>query len=319
MIPLSPHKIPSRLWLCLILCSLILLVPMAALGQEMPPIRPPILIEPPPTLRTLDLEQHTIEASVDGTVASIHVTQRFRNPTRQTVEGSYVFPLPADAAIGDFQMTVDGQVLEGKLHSADEARQIYEEIVRSQRDPALLEYMGGGLFQASVFPIPPGATRTVELTYRQILTLENKLYRLGVPVGAGGHTPPQSFALSVALENQPGLRTLYSPSHNVSITRTGDDSAQLGFETSDAEEMRDFVLYFGTDESAIGVNLISYKPSRRGWLLPVVGRPGPGERGPGNCGPQSGAGVGCLRLDGGREDGAGAQSGPLCGGASQSR
>ena len=85
------------------------------------------------------------------------VRQVFRNQTDGQVEGTFIFPLPPDAAISDFQMTVDGQVLEGKVMKKDEARRIYEDIVRSQRDPALLEYVGRDLFQTNVFPIPPGA------------------------------------------------------------------------------------------------------------------------------------------------------------------
>jgi hypothetical protein len=41
----------------------------------------------------------------------------------------------------------------------DEARAIYEEIVRTRRDPALLEYIGRGAFQARIFPIPLGGGR----------------------------------------------------------------------------------------------------------------------------------------------------------------
>jgi Ca-activated chloride channel family protein len=264
------RQLPFHQKLLGLLCFLGLILaisPFSGLAQGIPnpPIRPTIMppIDPPvvrPNFFGVDVELHSVEATIEGSVAAVHVTQRFRNPTQQTLEGTFVFPLPADAAIGDFQMTVDGQVLEGKLYKAEEARRIYEEIVRSQRDPALLEYLGQGLFQASVFPIPAGATRVVELTYRQVLSLENGLYRFAVPLGRGsGQTPPASMALSVELRDQPGLRTLYSPSHNVSIDREDDDRALIGFETGDAAEMRDFVLYFGTDESAIGLDLLSYK------------------------------------------------------------
>ena len=52
-------------------------------------------------------------------------------------------------------LLVDGRELPGRLLPKDEARRIYEEIVRTKRDPALLEYMGRGLYRTSVFPIPP--------------------------------------------------------------------------------------------------------------------------------------------------------------------
>ena len=87
----------------------------------------------------------------------------------RAAEGVYLFPLPLGAAVSDFQMTVNGQTLEGRLLDQAEARRIYEEIVRRQLDPALLEYIGRGVFQASVFPIPAGETRKVEFTYHQVI------------------------------------------------------------------------------------------------------------------------------------------------------
>lgn len=277
-------RLPFHHRLLGLLCTLgliFVILPISGLAQGIPPIHPtvmPPIIEPPigrpPIFAGVEVQLHSVEATIEGSIAAVHVTQRFHNRTQQTLEGAFVFPLPADAAIGDFQMTVDGQVLEGKLYKAEEARRIYEEIVRSQRDPALLEYLGQGLFQASVFPIPAGATRVVELTYRQVLSLENSLYRFAVPLGRGsGQTPPTSMALSVDLHDQPGLRTIYSPSHNVSISREDDDRALIGFETKDAAEMRDFVLYFGTDGSAIGLDLLSYKPSGEDGFFLLLAAP----------------------------------------------
>ena len=68
------------------------------------------------------------------------------NESRRQVEGTYVFPLPDGAAINDFAMWVDGERLPGEILAADEARRIYEDIVRRQRDPALLEYVGRSIF-----------------------------------------------------------------------------------------------------------------------------------------------------------------------------
>lgn len=220
-----------------------------------PPERPNVWPEP------ISVDDQSVDVQIDGALARVQVRQIFRNTSRATVEGTYIFPLPSDAAVSDFQMTIDGETLEGKVLPADEARAIYEEIVRQQRDPALLASLGQGLFQASVFPIPPGATRLIELTYSQTLRVDGDLWRFVYPLGGSGAGLPQNFALRIELENQEGLRTLYSPSHNVSIERQGREGALIGFETSDPAEMHDFSLYFGTDESLVGVSLLSYNPA----------------------------------------------------------
>lgn len=254
---------------------LILMTQVVALAQgiindppppgQMPPIGGPISIE-----------LHSIDVVLDGPVATVHVTQIFRNNADWQVEGTYIFPLPADAAIGDFQMTVDGQVLEGQVYSKDEARRIYESIVRRRRDPALLEYLGQDLFQTSVFPIPPSASRKLELTYTHTLTLQEGLYHFHYPLQTRQYSsaPVQNLSLRVELRNQPGLRTIYSPSHDVRIDRLGDKAALVGFERQDIQPERDFDLYFGVSPEAIGLNLLSYKPAGEDGFFLLLAAPG---------------------------------------------
>jgi len=230
----------------------------------------------PPIGGPISIELHSVDAVVDGPVATVHVTQIFRNQANWQVEGTYIFPLPDNAAIGDFQMTVDGQVLEGQLLDSDEARGIYEAIVRRRQDPALLEYLGQGLFQTSVFPIPPGDTRKLELTYTHTLDLEDGLYHFRYPLQTRQYSaaPVEDLGLRVELLNQPGLRTLYSPSHEVSIDRIGDDSALVGFEARNHQAEQDFDLYFGVSEDAIGLNLLSYKPAGEDGFFLLLAAPG---------------------------------------------
>jgi Ca-activated chloride channel family protein len=243
-----------------------------------PPIDPPIAppSEPIPLMPpAITLDRHQVNAVIDGPLATVEVMQIFYNDTGVTVEGSYIFPLPADAAVSDFQMTIDGETLEGRLLDNDEARRIYEEIVRRQRDPALLEYLDRGLFQTSVFPIPAGEYRTLTLTYRQVLSQHNGLYEFVYPMRTQQYsaTPVRSLAIAVELRNQPGLRTIYSPNLNISIERTGDDAALIGYEASNSQPEQDFSLFFGVDEDAIGLNVLSYKPAGEDGFFVLLAAP----------------------------------------------
>lgn len=236
-----------------------------------PPDRPIASVQAPPVV----VESHRVDARIDGPIATVQVTQLFRNPANQVQEGRFLFALPDDAAISDLQLTVDGQVLEGKLLKKEEARRIYEEIVRRQRDPALLEYVGRDLFQTSVFPIPGHDSRTVQLTYRELVRQENGLRRFVAPLGSRRQgQPPAAIAVTVELSGQPGLRTLYSPSHQVAIERRGDDAATVGFESADPAQQRDFALYWGSEDSEVGVSLLSYKPAGEDGFFLLLAAPG---------------------------------------------
>ncbi len=234
---------------------------------------------PPPGMpasQGVVVERHSVAATVQGPVATVAVTQVFRNDGLQQAEGIFIFPLPKDAAVSDFQMTVDGQTLEGKLLERDEARAIYEEIVRTLRDPALLEYLDRGLFQASVFPIPAGETRTVEFTYTQILETEDGLYRFNYPLSTRQYStaPVEQVSVVVELTDLPGLRTIYSPGYPVRIDRIDDESAQVSYEATSDRPAGDFDLYFGTDRSAVGLNLLSYRPAGEDGYFVLLAAPG---------------------------------------------
>lgn len=222
-----------------------------------PPLPAPLVLDP------IQIEQQRIDVVIDGPLTQVHLTQVLRNHSAQTVEGTYLFPLPEAAAISDFQMTVDGQVLEGQLLTKEDARRTYEEIVRQRRDPALLEYVGQDLFQVSLFPIPAGATRQLELSYSQILPLRDGLYQFRYPLKLRQSVadPITALELNITLRNQPGLRTIYSPTYDITVERTSDTSAQVTYRAAAARPDHDFSLYFGVAQSQVGLNLLSYKPA----------------------------------------------------------
>ncbi len=247
---------------------------------EPPPI-PPIVTPQPaqpvfPQPASITIATHRVDAVIDGPVAKVHLTQIFRNDANQTVEGRYVFPLPEDAAVSDFQMTIDGKTLEGKLLSKDEARRIYEAIVRQQRDPALLEYVGRGLFQTSVFPIPAGASRTLELSYAQILPQKDGLSQFRYPLRSQhmDANPVESLAIHIELRNQPGLRTIYSPNYNLKIERTDNTSAIIDYTANQVQPESDFQLFFSTTQNAIGLNVLTYKPAGEDGFFALLAAPG---------------------------------------------
>lgn len=243
-----------------------------------------IIIDPPPggpvplqplLLDPIRIEEQQVDVLIDGPMAEVHLTQLLRNHSAQPVEGTYLFPLPADAAISDFQMTVDGQVVEGQILTKAAARQTYEAIVRQQRDPALLEYMGHNLFQVSIFPIPAGATRQVALTYNQLLTQRDGLYAFRYPLKMPQYRaePVQTLTVNLTLRNQAGLRTIYSPTYDITVERTSDASALVTYQATAARPDQDFVLYFGANAGQIGLNLLSYKPAGEDGYFVLLAAP----------------------------------------------
>jgi Ca-activated chloride channel family protein len=259
--------------------AILILLPLSASAQII--IDPPFPPGPPmppavPPVNRVTIEEYVVEARVEGPAAHVRVTQVFRNPSAGVVEGQFIFPLPADAAVSDLQMRVDDTVLEGKIMDADEARAIYEAIVRQQRDPALLQYVGHGLFQTNVFPIPPGESRAVQLTYTQLVTQDQGLYRFRYPLGSGFNALGEQGGLRMRVEliDQPGLRTIYSPNWGATIHRSSADSAEIVFNGAGGAPESFFDVYWGSDESEIGANLLTYQPVEEDGYFTLLVAPG---------------------------------------------
>lgn len=264
----------------LVLLAVAMLMPLPAAAQiiidppfppHLPPGRPL-----PPINRMVTVDEYAVEARVEGPVANVRVTQTFRNQSGAVVEGQFIFPLPSDAAVSDLQMRVDDRALEGQIMAAEEARAIYEAIVRQQRDPALLQYIGQGLFQTNVFPIPAGETRTIQLTYTQIVNQDQGLYRFRYPLGASFNAlrDEGSLRLRVELVDQPGLRTIYSPNWGATVQRIDGERAEISFNGAGATPETFFDVYWGSDDSAVGANVLSYRPVEEDGYFALLVAPG---------------------------------------------
>lgn len=252
-----------RLLAVLVVALPLLLAPGAAGAQGVivvePPECDPICPEPIFVGDQLEIRSHDVDVLIADGVAETRIDQTFHNPNDWTAEGTYLLPVPAGAAIGEFTMWVDGEPIEAKLLDAAEARQVYEEIVRNLRDPALLEFAGQGLVRASVFPIPPGEDRRVEIAYGEILSAENGLthYRYGLDAERLTTVPLERASISIEIQSETPLRAVYSPSHDVVVDRDGERRAVVGWEASDVRPDADFDLFFSASPDPIGAHLVT--------------------------------------------------------------
>lgn len=229
--------------------------------------RPPRPITLP---RTLPIKSIKIDTKISSQVATTHVEQIFRNDTDVVMEGTYFFPIPEQASITEFAIWDGDRRLVGEVRSREEARRIYDEIVRRQRDPGLLEYAGKDLFQASIFPIPPHSDKKLELTYSQVLRAESGTVAYRYPLGTGRQvTQIGSVSGRIELDSKEPLRNIYSPTHAVEVKRSGDRRSVVTFESG--QEPQDFQLFYSLSREDFGVTLLTHRePGKDGYYLLMI-------------------------------------------------
>ncbi len=230
---------------------------------------------PTPATNSYKIKSIEIDAIISGQIAKVQVSQTFKNTGTQQMEVCFMFPLPYDGAIDRMTFMINGQEHEAKLLSAKEARKIYEETVRKNKDPALLEWIGNGMFKTSVFPIPAGASRTVSLRYTQICRKNHSLTDFVFPLSTAKYTSGaiEKLTIKTTLVSKTPIQNIYSSSHKIVVQRSDARHATILVEEKNSIPGEDFRLFYDSSGQEVGASLISYRPKKdeNGYfILPIT-------------------------------------------------
>ncbi len=138
------------------------------------------------------LEHTDVRASVTGYVASVHVQQRFHNPYSGKIEAEYVFPLPQNAAVDGFVMTVGERTIRGVVRKREEAERIYNAARAQGEHAALLNQERPNIFTQKVANLEPDQRIDVDITYFHTLAYVDGWFEYVFPMVVGPRYNPAS-------------------------------------------------------------------------------------------------------------------------------
>lgn len=215
----------------------------------------------PPPARGLLLDSLKATIRITDTTATTEIEQVFLNRSQQPSEEVYLWPIPEGASVTDFQLWIDGKSQKAELLDKDRARGVYEDIVRSKRDPGLLEWAGLGCVRCSVFPVPPMGEGRVKLKYTNTVSSTANLFEYTLPTRLAAIAPSgiRSFVIDGTLESQRPLSGIYSPTHSLDVRQTGPGGARFSFESSGVEREKDFILNYLIPESEFGALFLAHR------------------------------------------------------------
>ena len=257
----------KRRWLVWLVCLALYLVAAEAVAADgfIIPVPPPGRPLPPqlPTLYDLTIKYHRVTVTIDDQVATTHVDQVFVNEPSYEVEGEYIFPLPEGASISALPCGWTANRWRPQVLERDEARRIYEDIVRAAARPgaAGIRWAATPFGRAST-PSRAHGEKRVEIEYSEVLPQDAGLVRYVYPLNTEKFSARPLEEVSVQRRDQPRAgrsRRIYSPSHD------GRDAARRASTARGRLRRRatctpdkDFVLYYTVGDDDLGVNLLSY-------------------------------------------------------------
>ncbi|MBC8326067.1 MAG: VWA domain-containing protein [Verrucomicrobia subdivision 3 bacterium] len=249
----------------------------------LPHPHPPIIIPPRPWPRPiphpvfapLELRSQKVDVKIENQVAHTTVEQVFYNPNPRRQEGTFLFPVPKGAAIEKFQMEINGKLQKAELLDAKKARKIYTDIVRSMKDPALLEFAEQDLFKVRIFPFEAHGTKRIKLTYNQVLKNDAGLVSYTFPLNTAKYSakPIENLSINVQLDSKVPVKAIYSPTHDVEVKRSGSKKAAIAFEGKGVRPNSNFSLFYSPKQKDINVNVIAHREGNEGYFL-MLAAPG---------------------------------------------
>ena len=216
-------------------------------------------------------------------VLRYEVTETFVNRGSRVGEADFMFPLPKGAAFQDLKLSINGEMVAGETMNANQARQIYEEIVRRQRDPALLEWMGYGLLRARIFPIAPGEQKKVVVRFQTVAEREGDALRVDYFRGMRNtqrelsQQPEGRTSFVLTYPDEPMYGRAYSPTHSLyegGYVRDREDSEDRTFASNVRSSMRRVEVRDATGEVTI---LIPIRRSTSAAISMLANAPGNGD------------------------------------------
>ncbi len=215
----------------------------------------------------LEIEEHTVQVTINNGIAVTEVTQVFRNLENRQVEALYTFPVPKKASVSNFSMWIGGQEMVGEVVEKKRAREIYDSYKRRRIDPGLLEQVDYKTFEMRIFPINPRAEQKVKVTYYQELDPDHNWATYVYPLATVTREDIQArtkgtFAFSLDVKSAIPIAEMESPSHGQDfvIASHREDYYQASLETNEGDLNRDLVVAYKLQRPQTGLDLVASNP-----------------------------------------------------------
>ncbi len=260
-------------------------------------------------LALVPLKHTDVDAKISGYIASVGVTQQFTNPFSEKIEAVYVFPLPENAGVSDFVMTIGDRHIRGIIRERADAERIYQ-LAREQGFRAsMMTQERPNIFTQNVANIEPGKQIDIQITYFHTLTYADGWFEWVFPMVVGprynparstGFSLPPSGAdapvgrpsgtnapsgqrsghdisLKVQLDAGLAIEDIQSVNHRIRKLDGKNNSMVVELDPADSFPNKDFVLRYKAagDQVKTALFVQKDKEGKAGWftllLVPPAG------------------------------------------------
>ena len=241
----------------------------------------------------LPLKKTSANVRLNGFIASVQLSQVYRNEGNQPINATYIFPGSTRAAVNGMTMTIGERIIVAKIKERDEAKQVFNAARKAGKSASLLSQKRPNVFSMAVANIMPGEQVTVALDYTEILAAEDGVYEFVYPgvVGpryggdaahasaetqwiqnpylAEGTRDPVVYDISVDMASPLPINSLESPSHALDAAWNDGQSVKLSLKDATDAGNRDFILRYRLQDDRILTGLSLFEANGENYFLLV--------------------------------------------------
>lgn len=234
------------------------------------------LLVPVGGTESMTIAHQKVSVHINNGIAVTTVDQVFRNKAGFAQEAVYRFPVPEKGSVSNFSLWINGKEVVGEVLEKQKARQIYDEITATRRDPGLIEQTNYKWFEMRVSPVPANGEQRIQLTYYQPADYDAGYLVYTYPLETAGVAKTDlegEFSVLVDVISQIPMEKVYSSSHSKEtlVRQASPQRYRAGIEISKASLDRDFVLVCQLAREKTGIDLLtSRRDGKPGYFMLTV-------------------------------------------------
>jgi len=248
----------------------------------------------------LPLKHTDVKGQISGYIATVDVTQKFHNPYDEKIEAVYAFPLPQNAAINEFIMTIGERRIRGIIREREEAEEIYQQARRQGHVASLLTQERPNIFTQKVANIEPGKAIDVNIKYFNTLAYVDGWYEFVFPMVVGprfnppgttdgvgavargkagisgqktevqylkpGERSGHDISLAVDIDAGVAIERVVCSSHVITNSSATPEKRSVKLSGLDSIPNKDFVLRYKVAGETIKSALVTHRDKRGGFF-----------------------------------------------------
>ena len=224
-----------------------------------------------------------VKAKLFSSLAQVDLIQTFHNHTKESVELSYLFPVPPKAQVTKFIAQIGDKTIQSEIEETEKAYEEYDKAIEKGDTAGIVESIRKDVMELSFGNLLPSETAVITLSYLQELSYTDgstdltwRIPFVVAPRYDGNPTPESeriqpiigknatTIQVEAIIQTLKPIRSIASPSHPIEVVSEKEQTT-VRLSKNNMKPDSDFVLHIKYDTTPMN-HLFTEKDQEKGYF-----------------------------------------------------